>query len=378
MRESVRGILLFVLIKDFINSLKNAMYKLYVDKRLRKELSDKGYIRVHEKVDFNIENYYINFESIIIPHANENEKISVIVPIYNISKYIERCILSIIKQTYKNLEIILIDDGSSDDSGKKCDLFAALDKRIVVIHQANMGLSVARNVGLDKMTGEYIFFCDSDDYLQIDCLKKMLKRLQRDNADIVACGFNTVYDETSSEKVPGIVMDPNPGRWSGRQSVIEMMRNSNVCSVVWNKLYKKELFDGLSFQKGIQNEDEAITYKLLYRAGLVSYMPDALYNYYQRNNSIMHEKLEERFDFFLQSSLDRIQYFVENDESELVQHSRISLLEWIKYSYRNIRDEEKKKYLVGVYKDTINFKNAPSVMGMKKKMALLAWKYVRY
>lgn len=365
--------------ENFLNNLSEAIIKMALDKTLREELSEKAYKRAHSIDNFNIDNYYKNFIKNIEPYPiTSDDKISVIVPVYNVADYLDRCVLSILNQTYDNLEIILIDDGATDGSGKACDKYSEKDNRVCVIHQDNMGLSEARNSGLKVVTGKYIFFCDSDDYLQSDCLEKMLNRLQRDHADIVSCGFNTVYDETSSEKAARSVMNPYPGRWSGRQSVIEMMRNSNVCSVVWNKLYKRELFEGLSFPKGVQNEDEAITYKLLYRAGIVSYMPDTFYNYFQRNNSIMHEGLEERFEFFLQSSIDRIQYFVNNNEPELVDHSRISLLEWIKYSYRNIRDEEKKKYLVGVYKDTINFKNAPSVMGMKKKMALLAWKYVRY
>ena len=364
---------------DFVKNLSRAIEKVAFDNDYRGKLSEQAYKRARSIKAFDINNYYKNFAGILdeFPITPE-DKISVIVPVYNVAAYLERCVSSILKQTYDNLEIILVDDGSTDGSGKACDEYSSIDKRVHVIHQENRGLSEARNSGLKVATGKYIFFCDSDDYIESGCLEEMLKRLKREHADVVACGFDTVYDETSSEKVFTIVMDSKPGRWSGRQSVIEMMRSTNVCSVVWNKLYKKELFEGLSFPKGIQNEDEAITYKLLYRAGIVSYTPDTLYNYYQRNNSIMHENLEERFDFFLRSSLDRIKFFSDNNESELVQHSRISLLEWIKYSYRNIHDEKKKRYLLEVYKDTINLKNAPSVMGMKKKMALLAWKYVRY
>ncbi len=366
--------------ENFVNDLSEAIIKVAFDKNLREELSEKAYKRARSNEDFNISNYYKNYVKTIDAYpVSLDDRISVIVPIYNVADYLDRCVTSIINQTYNNLEIILIDDGSTDNSEKLCDEYALKDNRITIIHQDNKGLSEARNSGLRIASGKYIFFCDSDDYLEIDCLERMLGRLKKDHADIVACGFNSVYDEISKEvQAGGIINDSNPGRWSGRQSVIEMMRNTNVCSVVWNKLYKKELFESLSFPKGVQNEDEAITYKLLYKAGIVSYMPDALYNYYQRETSIMHENLEERFDFFLRFSLDRIQFFSDNNESELVQHSRISFLEWIKYSYRNIQDEKTKRYLLGVYKDTINFKNAPSVMGMKKKMALLTWKYIRY
>jgi hypothetical protein len=148
--------------------------------------------------------------------------------------------------------------------------------------------------------------------------------------------------------------------------------------VAWNKLYKKELFDGIRYPANVFHEDEATTYKLLYKADIVSYIPDELYMYYQRDFSIIHEELVDRYKFFIDILWDRIAYFSEKQEEELVQHSKITLLDWIKYSYRNIHDRSIRNELLGLYSDNISFANAPAVMGTKKKLALLAWKYYRY
>ena len=366
--------------EDFIEKLCDAMQKMASEPGARKCLSDKAYNRARENKDFDIRNYYNNFRAIIDPRAPEDDdKISVIIPVYNVAEYLTRCLLSITGQTYKNLEIILVDDGSTDDSGAICDQFAASDDRIKVFHQTNMGLSGARNTGLDQATGRYIFFCDSDDFLVEDALDIMVRKLIDDHADIVACGIAKVYDGAlGKNKKEEIFTDLRPGRWSGHESVIQMMRSNNICTIAWNKLYKRELFEGVRFPASVQNEDEATVYKLLYKAGIVSYIPDTLYKYYQRDDSIMHEDLETRYHFFLQASLDRMDYFHKLGEAELEDHSRITLLEWIKYTYRNISDPLIKKELIKVYNENLALQNVPRVMGVKKSVALFLWKYIRY
>ncbi|WP_051199907.1 glycosyltransferase [Butyrivibrio sp. FCS006] len=366
--------------KEFIEKLCDAMQKMVSEPSVRKELSDKAYHRAHENKDFDIRNYYNNFRVIIDPRSPEDDgKISVIIPVYNVAEYLMRCLLSITGQTYKNLEIILVDDGSTDDSGAICDQLAASDDRIKVFHQDNAGLSKSRNTGLDQATGRYIFFCDSDDFLREDALDIMMHKLLDDHADIVACGIVKVHDNgLENKQKEEIFTDLRPGRWSGHESVIRMMRSNNICTVAWNKLYKRELFEGVRFPASVQNEDEATVYKLLYKAGIVSYISDTLYKYYQRNDSIMHEDLETRYHFFLQASLDRMDYFHKLGEADLEDHSRITLLEWIKYTYRNIDDPYTKKELMKAYKENITFQNVPKVVGIKKSIALLAWKYIKY
>ncbi|MBE5825476.1 MAG: glycosyltransferase [Butyrivibrio sp.] len=365
---------------NITKNLADAIQKVAFNPELRGELSKRGYDRAHSIKAFDIDNYYHNFAKEIEPEEiTSDDVISVIVPVYNVSNYLKRCVSSITEQTYRNIEIILVDDGSTDESGAFCDEIVETDGRIKVFHQDNQGLSGARNTGIDNATGRYVFFCDSDDYLQTDALEKMLGRLKRDNADVVACGIANVFDTDGAQNDKSeIFTSPNPGRWSGRESVIQMMRTNNVCTVAWNKLYKEELFENVRFPLGVQNEDEATTYKLLYKAKIVSFLPETLYKYYQRELSIMHENLEDRYKFFLKAAKDRMGFFQSKGDSELEQHSRISLLEWIKYSYRNIENKEIKRELLEAYKGNVGLANVPSVMGIKKQMALLAWKYLRY
>jgi glycosyltransferase involved in cell wall biosynthesis len=366
--------------EEFVRKLTNSIMALAFDEAGRQRLSESAYERAHGIKEFDIQNYYNGFSNIIdAQKISLDDVISVIVPVYNVSDYLKRCVLSITSQTYRNLEIILIDDGSIDDSGAICDELSQMDNRIKVVHQANRGLSGARNTGLETATGKFIFFCDSDDYLRPEALELMLNKLKKDHADIVACGISKVFDksEADHEKTERFTAI-HPGRWGGRESTIQMMRSNNVCTVAWNKLYKRDLFEGIRFPLGIKNEDEATIYKLLYKARIASYIPDDLYMYYQREASIMHDDLENRYQDLLDALQKRIDFFREAKDVELEQHSRITLLEWIKYVYRNIDSKEKKRKLRGVYKQNINVNNAPSVMGSKKKLALLSWKMISY
>ena len=365
---------------NLVQNLSDAILKIAFNKNFKEELSQIAISRIKEKSEFNLADYYSNFSNIIKgDEISSDDTISVIVPVYNTSKYLSRCVESIINQTYSNWEMILVDDGSTDNSGNICDEYTCSDSRIKVIHQENRGLSGARNKGIDEATGKYIFFCDSDDYLRNDCLEKLIVKLKLDRADIVACGiFKTFENKDPNLWDLELFTAITPGRWSGPESVIEMMRGNSICTVAWNKLYKKELFDGIRFPENFLNEDEATTYKLLYKAGIVSYTPEALYNYFQRESSIMHDDFSKRYGFFIDILKERITFFKEKGENVLEQHSRITLLEWIKYSYRNIGDRDIKARLVQEYRGEINFANAPSVLGFRKKLALFSWKYFRY
>ena len=361
----------------FVNNLADAMYRLATDKSARENLGRRAYERSGEITDFDIKNFYGNFMGIVDDISND-AKISVIVPVYNVEAYLERCVNSLLSQTYTNTEILLIDDGSTDGSGRLCDSLMETDSRIRVIHQKNMGLSGARNTGLDNATGEYVFFCDSDDYLHENALRHMHDKLMSDRADIVACGFSHVWDDYQDRGREEAVTCPKPGVWDGKHAVAEMLRSNSICTVAWNKLYKRELFSDVRFPVGFIHEDEATTYKLIYSAKIVSYTPELFYKYYQRTGSIMEGKLDERCKYLIKIHGDRIQFFKEKHEDVLVQHSKISFLENIKYFYRNVSDEQTKKELIGIYRDNISFKTAPGVMGIRKKLSLLLWKYARY
>ncbi len=362
---------------NFVNNLADAMFGLATDKDARENLGRKAYSRSREIADFDIKNFYGNFMG-IIDNRSDDAKISVIVPVYNVKDYLERCVNSLLAQTYPNTEILLIDDGSTDESGRICDRLMQTDSRIKVIHQNNMGLSGARNTGLDHATGDYVFFCDSDDYLHKNALRHMYDKLISDRADIVACGFSNVWDDHQNSGREEAVTCPNPGVWDGKHAVIEMLRSNSICTVAWNKLYKSELFSDVRFPVGVIHEDEATTYKLIYSSKIVAYTPELLYKYYQRNGSIMEGKLDERYKHLLKIHRDRIQFFKEKNEDVLEQHSRISFLENIKYFYRNVYNEQTKKELIKIYRDNISLKMAPGVMGIGKKLSLVLWKYVRY
>ncbi|MCR5557046.1 MAG: glycosyltransferase [Butyrivibrio sp.] len=362
---------------DFTTKLADAMLRLASDKDLRNELGKRAYARARDVADFDIKNYYGGFVR-IIDVAGHNDKISIVVPIFNVSHYLEKCVNSLLEQTYTNIEVLLIDDGSTDNSGELCDSFAKRDSRVKVIHQANQGLSGARNTGLDNATGEYVFFCDSDDFLQKDALVSMYDRLCRDNADIVACGISCVWDDYDESGREELFTNSTPGTFSGREAVKQMTITNNICTVAWNKLYRRSLFENIRFPVGALHEDEATVYKLLYEARIVAYTPDPYYKYYQRTAGIMGGSLGNRGGYLITALTDRIKFFEEKNDTELIEYSRIALLERIKYIYRNVTDKQDRKELAKVYGENITFKSAPVVAGVKKRLALLLWKYIKY
>ena len=212
-----------------------------------------------------------------------SKKISVIVPIYNVEQYLDKCIESLVNQTYRNLEIILVDDGTKDKSGEIADLWATQDDRIRVIHKKNGGLSDARNAGMKIATGEYIAFVDSDDYINIKMYEKMMNIFFKENVDIVECEVNYVYENKivygkNSQQVKIFKQD---------EALKELILEQNLHQTVWNKLYKKECISNIFFEVGKINEDEFWTYKIFLNAQGIAKLNDNLYFYLQRSNSIM-------------------------------------------------------------------------------------------
>lgn len=213
--------------------------------------------------------------------------ISIIVPIYNVEKYLSRCIDSILNQSFTDLEIILVNDGSTDNCGKICDEYKLIDDRIKVIHKINGGLSDARNVGIAVAKGKYIMFVDSDDFIDSNMCKILLEQMKLYNVDIVSCNFFFSYNngikKINNQSIKTLTVLNN----------LEMIKkyfcNYSVdLNVVWNKLYKKELFTkyNIVFPKGYIHEDNFIIYKLYYKSKKICIMNDILYFYEQRNNSI--------------------------------------------------------------------------------------------
>ena len=211
-----------------------------------------------------------------------DELISVIVPVYNVEQYIARCIDSILKQTYTNFEIILIDDGSPDQSGRICDEYAAIDKRITVIHQKNKGLSAARNAGLDIMRGQYVTFIDSDDFIHERYLAVLYHLIKRYGVGVSQVAFERGVEDVFSKtnrKIEETLFNDSI-----------LFGDRNVKITAWAKLYTASVFINLRFPEGRINEDEFVTYKAIaYGEGIIV-SSEKLYYYYSRPTSIMSYK----------------------------------------------------------------------------------------
>lgn len=211
------------------------------------------------------------------------EIISIVIPVYKVEDYLNRCVDSVLNQSYTNLEIILVDDGSPDRCGEICDEYAKVDNRIKVIHKENGGVSDARNVGIVSATGSYITMLDGDDWIHIKYIEKLYGLLKVKNADISVCNFI----KTSTEDVPQVNSEVIVYEFSNIEALNHLTGEFNVQMVVaWGKLYKSELFEQIRYPFGKNHEDEFTTHKLLYIASKIVFTTEPLLYYRQRGDSI--------------------------------------------------------------------------------------------
>lgn len=217
--------------------------------------------------------------------------ITVIIPVYNVKPYLSKCLESVGKQSYKNLEIILVDDGSDDGSFSICKEFSKRDSRIKLYHTKNLGLSHARNVGLDHANGEYIVFVDSDDYIHENMISTMMDKAE--DADLVICNYKKVLNDTKKE-IPQDAKCLKDDSWNYKQFWEHYyLKNLNVfCCVAWNKLYKRKLFKNIRYPINEIHEDEYIINDIVSRCNKIKIINDVLYYYVQRGNSIMHNSYQ--------------------------------------------------------------------------------------
>ena len=210
------------------------------------------------------------------------KKISIIVPVYNVRVYLPKCIDSILKQNYNQLEIILVDDGSTDGSGELCDKYTTKDSRVKVIHQRNGGAACARNAGLRIAKGEYLSFVDSDDFLVEGAYSYMIEQLEKYKADVIQCGFRNVYYNYS---IDCVALD-----YITEFSRVDYLRRFTTdwtCGLLWDKLYRRKIFDGIEFEEGHKIDDEYFTYQGIMNAKRIIYSPEIIYNYRKRKSSVM-------------------------------------------------------------------------------------------
>ena len=254
-------------------------------------------------------------------------KVSIIVAIYNTGKYLKPCLDSLVNQSFKDIELILIDDESSDGSEKICDEYAAYDNRIKVIHKKNEGISMARNTGKLHAISKYIVFIDGDDYVEKDMIKDLYENIIKYDADIVECGVSWIYDDKIiNETTEEIVVCDNI------QALDYMLENKKFMAVPWNKIYIKSLFDDIEYPRGCIHEDLGTTYKLLYKAKKLVCIPEIRYNYIQIGSSISHLKFDKRhLDAII--FLEEIYLFIEKLNNKILEQKAyrnlmLSLIYW--------------------------------------------------
>lgn len=276
-----------------------------------------------------------------------NPMISIIVPIYRVERYLKKCVDSILAQTYKNFELILVDDGSPDNCPAICDEYAKQDDRVVVIHKNNGGLSDARNAGLDIAKGEYIGFVDSDDYIAPTMYEVLMNQVLSDQSDLAVCRYVCVSD--SGEKIKNKKPEKATSKklYSPREFISELFMPYGVDYVVaWSKLYKKEIFNTLRFPIKKQHEDEFIIHSVVSQCKKISCVEDELYYYRQREGSIMAEKFNVKRLDYGDALIERYFFAKKNKYKEWKEDTvyRLScqLEKW--YEYAKVDEEIHKKY----------------------------------
>ena len=249
------------------------------------------------------------------------DKISIIVPIYNVEKYLDECLNSIVNQSYTNLEIVLVDDGSPDNCPKMCDEWAKKDNRIIVIHKENGGLSDARNAGLNAITGDYFVFVDSDDFVHKDYIKILKDGIDKYNADICIASHIRFLNSVTQEEI-----DSNYELHDSLQAYFRLANWHKDYVVAWSKMYKTNIFRDLQFKKGKINEDEFYITEVYYKTDKIVYTPAKIYFYRENPNSITGKSFTPKNINSLESLEFRDDFFVKNNFTQFLRNNRMSLL----------------------------------------------------
>ncbi len=250
---------------------------------------------------------------------NQKPLISVVVPVYNVEKYLNKCLDSIIGQTYRNLEIILVDDGSTDDSGVICDIYREKDSRVRVVHQKNQGLSGARNTGINMANGELLGFVDSDDYIVENMYERLLEVLLKNDAQISICDCECIMEageEISHQEYPKLETEV-----LNKEQAFQRLDGFSYpywkYVTAWNKLYRKHLFEELRYPVGKKNEDEFIAHILISKAERLAVISEPLYMYNQRADSIMGGSQKKKHIDAVYALKERCNFFLERNYKQL-------------------------------------------------------------
>ena len=312
--------------------------------------------------------------------------ISVIVPIYNVEKYLNKCIDSIINQKYKNLEIILVDDGSPDNSGKICDEYSKKDNRIKVIHKENGGVSSARNVGINNATGNWISFIDSDDWIEEDYINNLLSNAKKNNAEISMCGYNRVY-ETKVEKINA---NGDIKVFNSREFLIKALNPQTGIGFSHMKLIKRQAISDLHFNDDMKvAEDAFFNIKLSKNINKACFIGEALYNYRNNQTSIVKSFKSDYAQMYLYSmKICREYIFEEYNDQEILQNyynfvAYHVLLVANNYCYHQDNNQKNKIRLLKeicnyeIYKEGIEKSNYCNI-SLTRKITLFTLKHKLY
>lgn len=227
----------------------------------------------------------------------QTELISVIVPVYNVEPYLHRCVDSILRQTYRNLEVLLVDDGSTDSSGNICEEYARQDPRVTVLHQKNGGQSAARNTGIERAKGACLAFVDSDDFIDSRMLETLYRDLNEQDADVAVIRVKPFEKE---EELRAAEIIGTADCISGRDAIRSTLVSDEIGDFPVNKLYRRKLFQGIRYPLGRLMEDQGTTYRIFLQCKKVAYHPVQMYYYYQRPDSTVHHRglkfYKDKFD----------------------------------------------------------------------------------
>ena len=270
--------------------------------------------------------------------------VSVIVPVYNVEEYLCRCVDSILSQTYHNLEVILVDDGTKDNSGSICDEYAARDARVRVIHKENGGLSSARNAGIEIARGAYLQFVDSDDWIEPDAVESLLALALEHHVELVIGGRWDVKAKTGQKKIG--LCPPKTEVISAEEMVSRMFRWDNCDSAAWDKLYHRRLFREIRFPYGKVCEDVPVMYKIVLDAGRVALLDKPVYFYYHRPGSITYSAVSEKNFHFSQHTAVILPY-IQQHYPQLEKEARYLRLRSLVYAVQSVdlaSPEDQKKF----------------------------------
>lgn len=298
--------------------------------------------------------------------------ISVIVPIYNVEKYLIRCIDSILNQTYKNIEIILIDDGSPDKCPEICDEYLKKDQRIKVIHKKNGGLSDARNAGMEIAKGDYISFVDSDDYIYEEMYENLINLMDIYKVDIASCSVQKFYEDENINLNYNKKYDIKI--YSNEEALKSLIEEQDIKQTVWNKIYKRHIINDIKFEVGKIHEDEYWTYQIIGNANNIAYINKPMYYYLQRKDSIMGKEYSEKRLNAIYSRKARLDY-IEQKFPKLLKEAKMSLFFTCVYHYqylmrtKNINNKLELFQIINSYAKNIKFsKNDIKILSLKQKI----------